>query len=279
MSNVFPQGSILSVTCFALKINSIVKSLSPGVECSLHVDDFRICYRSKFVHIIERHLQRSLNNLQHWVDSNGFKFSSTKTVCVHFCRLRKAHPDPQLLLIGTPIPVVEQTKFIGLIFDKKLSFITHLQYLKNKCLKTLNLLRVAANTKWASDEKTLLHLYRSLIRSKLEYGAVVYGSARKSACWTLSKTKLYIHVWVLSGHPLSQAYMSKRMKCLSIWDAQCFRQNTVWVNSNAYNPVRSCISCISSQFTKFFNKNPNSPYSLLGSLFLVTSLGLPRKII
>jgi len=65
MSNVFkqemgvPQGSILSVTVFALKINSIVKSLSPGVECSLYVDDFLICYRSKFVHIIERHLHQS----------------------------------------------------------------------------------------------------------------------------------------------------------------------------------------------------------------------------
>ena len=80
-----------------------------------------ICYRSKFVHINERHLQRCLNKLQQWVDSNGLKFSPTKTVCVHFCHLRKAHPDPQLLLNGTPIPVVEQTKFLGLIFDKKLS--------------------------------------------------------------------------------------------------------------------------------------------------------------
>jgi len=59
MSNVFkqetgvPQGSILSVTLFALKINSIVKSLSPCVECSLYVDDFLICCRSTFVHVIE----------------------------------------------------------------------------------------------------------------------------------------------------------------------------------------------------------------------------------
>ena len=106
----------------------MVKSLSPGVECSLYVDEFLICYRSKFVHIIERHLQRALNKLQHWVDRNCFKFSSTKTVCVHFCRLRKAHPDPQLLLNGTLIPVVEQTKFLGLTFDMKLSFVPHLQY-------------------------------------------------------------------------------------------------------------------------------------------------------
>jgi len=73
-----PQGSILSVTLFALKINSIVKSVSPGVECSLYVNDFLICYRSKFVHIIERHLQQTLNKLEHWVDTNGCKFSETK---------------------------------------------------------------------------------------------------------------------------------------------------------------------------------------------------------
>ena len=35
-----PQGSILSVTLFSLNINSIIKCLSPGVDCSLYVDDF-----------------------------------------------------------------------------------------------------------------------------------------------------------------------------------------------------------------------------------------------
>jgi len=44
-----PQGSILSVTLFCLKINSIVKALCPGVDCSLHVDDFLIYYRSKHI--------------------------------------------------------------------------------------------------------------------------------------------------------------------------------------------------------------------------------------
>ena len=53
------QGSVLSVTHFALKINSVVKAISPGVECSLYVDDFLMVYRSKYIHIIERHLQRS----------------------------------------------------------------------------------------------------------------------------------------------------------------------------------------------------------------------------
>jgi len=43
-----------------------------------------------------------------------------------------------------------------------------------------------------------------------------------------SSTKSCVHVWVLSGHPQSQVYMWRQTKCLSIWDAECYRQNTVW---------------------------------------------------
>ena len=49
-----PQGSILSVTLFSIKINDIVKNINPGVDCSLYVDDFLMCYRSKNMHTIER---------------------------------------------------------------------------------------------------------------------------------------------------------------------------------------------------------------------------------
>jgi len=59
---------------------------------------------------------------------------------------------------------------------KELSFLPHLRYLKNKCTKALNLLRVVAHNSWGADQRTLLHLYRSFIRSKVhvDYGCVVY---------------------------------------------------------------------------------------------------------
>ena len=91
-----PQGSILSVTLFSIKIN-IVKSLNPGVDCSLYVVDFLICYRSKHMHTIERQLQQCLNKIQKWALENGFKFSKTKTQCMHFCQLRGIHNDPVLV--------------------------------------------------------------------------------------------------------------------------------------------------------------------------------------
>ena len=37
-----------------------------------------------------------------------------------------------------------------------------------------------AHTSRGADQEKLLHLYRSLIRSKLDYGCIVYGSARGS---------------------------------------------------------------------------------------------------
>ena len=37
-----------------------------------------------------------------------------------------------------------------------------------------------SNTNWGGDCSVLLNLYRSLVRSKLDYGSVVYGSAQKS---------------------------------------------------------------------------------------------------
>ncbi|GFO04509.1 RNA-directed DNA polymerase from mobile element jockey [Plakobranchus ocellatus] len=43
----------------------------------------------------------------------------------------------------------------------------------------LNLLRVVGHTDWGGDRATLLKLYRTLVRSKLDYGSVIYGSAKK----------------------------------------------------------------------------------------------------
>ena len=55
-----PQGGILSTTLFSIKINDIVKFLGNLTDCSLYVDDFCICYRSKSMATIERQLQQNL---------------------------------------------------------------------------------------------------------------------------------------------------------------------------------------------------------------------------
>ena len=95
---------------------------------------------------IERQLKQNLNKIQKWATENGFKFSKSKTV---FCHLRKVHDDPVLALDEPPIP--EENKFLGIVFDRKLSFIPHIKQLKAECQKALNLLRVVAHTDWGAD--------------------------------------------------------------------------------------------------------------------------------
>ena len=78
-------------------------------------------------------------------------------MCVHFCQLRKQHLDPQLYLNGTQIPTIGEARFLGLIFDSKLSFIPHITSLKSRC-KSLDLIEVLSNTTWGVDRKVLLRL-------------------------------------------------------------------------------------------------------------------------
>ena len=49
--------------------------------------------------------------------------------------------------------------------------------LKTQCKEALNLIRVVANLKWGGGRDTLLTLYRAIVRSKLNYGCIVYGTA------------------------------------------------------------------------------------------------------
>ena len=53
-----PQGTILSTTLFNVKLNDIINCLDYKTDGSLYVDDFCICFRSKNMHTIERHLQQ-----------------------------------------------------------------------------------------------------------------------------------------------------------------------------------------------------------------------------
>ena len=136
--NGVPQGSILSPMLFNLKINNIMKSVSNNANASLFVDDFAVYIEGKHLKHLERSMQLCINKIQKWVAENGFKFSTSKTTCVHFHKQR-IYTEPTLHLDGQAIPVKDEVKFLGLIFYHKLNFKAHVAYLKKKCQKALNI--------------------------------------------------------------------------------------------------------------------------------------------
>ena len=82
-------------------------------------------------------------------------------------------PDPNILLGKMPIKIVKEAKFLGLIFDTKLIFKNHVQYLKSSCQKALDILRVVGHSDWGADHIVLLCLYHALVRSRLDYRSIV----------------------------------------------------------------------------------------------------------
>lgn len=66
-----------------------------------------------------------------------------------------------------------------MFFDQSLSWKKHIQNLKLKCQRDLNLMRTISSKMWGADSTTLTKIYRSIIRSKLDYGAIIYNSAKR----------------------------------------------------------------------------------------------------
>ena len=96
---------------------------------------------------------------------------------MHFCNQHKHFAEPSIFLDKNPIKVITEATFLGVIFDRTLSYSSHINYLRTNCLKALDILKVVGHTDWGVDQKTLLCLYRALVRSKLDYGCTVYGAA------------------------------------------------------------------------------------------------------
>lgn len=176
-----PQGGVLSCTLFSIAINTVAHVIKDLVTYSLYVDDKRIAYAHSNPDICVERIQRVLQKVQRWALETGFRFAPDKTEWMIFHRTK---PIPsgryQFTLDGTILKEVTIKKFLGLIFDRMLTWVQHIQYLRGKCIKALNIVRVIARGNRQIDTKTLLRIYRALVRTKIDYGCQIYGTAPKS---------------------------------------------------------------------------------------------------
>ena len=117
-----PQGSILSPTLFTVKINSIIDALPDDIEKSLYVDDLAVYCQSSNMAIIERRLQGCLDKLVTCADENGFKFSPTKTLCVHFCKKMAYSLSPISNYMDNSFLLKSRSNFLVFFFRQEAQF-------------------------------------------------------------------------------------------------------------------------------------------------------------
>ena len=245
--NGVPQGAVLSVLLFALKINDIVKSLprNNALMCSLYVDDLQVGLRGNDLRQIGQTLQTTLNGLHKWTMENGFKFSIAKTNIVHYTKIPGIHNLPDLRLGNELLVYKDCAKFLGLQFDKKLTWTPHLSKLKNECQKLLGIMKMISGQSFGATQACLLKIFKIYIRSKLDYGSIVYASATPTE---LNKLKVVTNdaLRISTG-----AFKSTKIEAL--YGLSCeitpeLRRDYlalryyVKIKSNLSNPANNCIT-------------------------------------
>lgn len=184
LHNGIPQGSVLSSLLFLIATNKISSHLNIPVKGIMFADDLVIYIRGKNLKTIETSMNQSLEKLQLWVENSGFKLSTKKTTCILFSKHKISSNLPNIKLYNKKIRYVNELNLLGVTFDNQLNWKQHLNNLKASCIKANNIIKVLAHQTWGADSNNLLYIYRCLVRSRIDYGAIGYASAKKT---TLNK--------------------------------------------------------------------------------------------
>ena len=195
LENGLPQGSILSVFLFLIAINKLFKNCDKTVN-KLFCDDGMFWCQNKDLAHAEQQIQDTLNHLTNWSLTNGLKFSIQKSCYCIFTH--KNTRDLNLTLSNQILPRNTQVRYLGVIFDQRLSWKPHINHLREKCFNRLNILKAVAHKKWGSDRKTLRMLYLSLIQSQLNYASFLFNSAHHRTLAILDRVQ-YAGIRIIIG--------------------------------------------------------------------------------
>ena len=174
-----PQGAVISPSLFNIYINDLLKNLNiQNLDYSKFADDLALWISDLDANECINKGQRILNYIEDWTKAWGLTLSATKTKAIFFTR-RKI-PQIPLKINDTNIEILNKYKFLGLTLDRNLTYKAHIQDLRLRCQKDINLLKIVGSQKWGADFITLRKLYTSLIQSKIVYGIFIYGTACKT---------------------------------------------------------------------------------------------------
>src|SRR5579872_5089558 len=106
------------------------------------------------------------------------KINPAKTKAIFFTRRRTLLPERRLSLHGEQIDWVDQVKYLGLIFDEKLTWHANTSYLISKARKATFALYPLLNRRSRLSLKSKLLLYRTIILPSMAYGCVSWNTCK-----------------------------------------------------------------------------------------------------
>jgi hypothetical protein len=177
ISSGIPQGSILGPILFIIYINGLVEKCVEGSEIYLYADDAKLFrYIESEEHC--KKLQEDLNNVKNWSDEWMLKLNIAKCKVMSYGR-QLNYDFPYYVHekeINYALQKVNTINDLGVIFDSQLKFDEHIYVKINKAYSMLGIIK--RNFRNISDSSFVL-LYKSLVRSHLEYANAVWSPYRQ----------------------------------------------------------------------------------------------------
>ncbi|XDV19448.1 hypothetical protein PO909_024918 [Leuciscus waleckii] len=169
-------------------INDIFDDVGFGVGCALYADDGAIWKRGRNTKQVISGMQTAINKVEEWSIECSFKMSTSKSSYMIFSRKKEDFKDIKLLLYGKPLEQVKSFKYLGMWLDGRYTWNKHIEEIDKKCRRVLNVMRAIAGKEWGAERDSMITIYQALIRSTVDYGCMIYGSASESL---LIKRHLY----------------------------------------------------------------------------------------
>lgn len=164
-----PQGSHLGPLLFLLFVNDVA-DIFKHCKCLLFADDLKLFLPIRST-TDAMHLQQDLDMLINWSNVNGLYLNANKCKCISFHR-KKLPVLFDYQINFTSLSRVKEIRDLGVLFDEKLDFSSHIECLIAKACSLLGfVLRVC----WDFDDPaTLKAVYFAHVRTVLEYCCVVW---------------------------------------------------------------------------------------------------------
>ena len=163
-----PQGSVLGPILFVIFINDMPEVVQSF--CQLFADDAKMFDTVNLRDIkAGNRLQEDINSVSNWSGKWQLPFNVEKCKVLH---IGISNPCRRYKMNGQYLKDVEDEKDLGVLIDSALKFHKQTAASVKNANSRLGLIR---KTFASLDEKTLPLLFKSLVRSKLEYGNLIWG--------------------------------------------------------------------------------------------------------